>query len=188
VLNRAKPEQKLEDHKKLFKKALFDLVKQKRTLTLAELESKPNKEKIERIRKRISSCQKKMDRLYNLLETIFHSILMNQFLYIVKVVDDASEKNPVLANGRGWEHICIGTDYEGVINPLDIYYYASDLSKLQHKLVLYWTNAIHNNQPSFEKYQKYLFGKDPEHWISKVLWGNSDRFLKTYFTEAYLRE
>lgn len=185
--NRSKPEQKLADHKKLFKKAMFDLVKQKRSLALAELDSKPNREKIKRIEKRISNCQKEVDRLYNLLETIFHSILLNQFLYIVQVVNDASSTNPGLANGKGWDHVCIGTDYEGVINPLDIYYYASDLSKLQSKLVFYWTNAVLNPQPSFGKYRKYLFGQKPEYWINKILWKNADRFLKTYFTDKYLK-
>lgn len=185
--NRTKPIQKLADYKVKFKRAQYDLVKNKKQLEILKLKGNHDQDKIKKYEKEIKECEKEVDGYITLLEAVFHSILMNQFLHIVKVVDDASTIQPALANGKGWDHICIGTDYEGVINPLDIYYYASDLSKLKQRLSFYWINAINNPKPAFDKYRKYLFDKSPDYWLEKILWSNSERFLEKYFTASYLK-
>ena len=125
--------------------------------------------------------------LKRLLTNVFSSLLLSQFIHCVKVVDKASDNNSILANGKAWDHLCIGTDYEGVINPIDVYYYASDLKDLEKNLIIFWKNAINNPDPKFVDYKTYRFGRDVEELIKKILWNNAQEWLKRYFHNGYLK-
>ena len=105
----------------------------------------------------------------------------NQFLYIVKVYRDARKADPSLPDIDPWEHLCIGSDYEGVINPLDIYFYANDLVRLQGTWEVVLLNAVNNPHPAFDKYREVIEVDRISELVTNILWTNSQTFLKQYF-------
>ncbi len=180
------PQQRFEYNKKRFKKDLSKLVHHRCKLAEEKLKANPNHKKIKRIKHRIDIYDGRVKfRRFKLMHC-FLSIFMNQVLYIVKVSENSGK--PELKNGKAWDHICIGSDYEGVINPLDIFYYASDLNDFEKQLNIFWHKAIFLSDRfnEFKIYKDYLFGKTPSYYIKKILWDNSESFLKKYFTEEYL--
>ncbi len=149
---------------------------------------KPHKKKlIARLERKLSEHEGRVETMRKSLEPVFLSILINQYLHIVEVYEKHKKKVNRNATGeKAWDHVCIGSDYEGVINPIDIYYYASDLKTMETQLTLFWNQARVNPDPKFKKYQKYLYSKTPSWFVKKILWGNSQWFLKKYFNDKYL--
>ncbi|MDW7690988.1 hypothetical protein R9C00_20460 [Flammeovirgaceae bacterium SG7u.111] len=181
------PQKKFEYNKGEFKQSLSKLVKLKCELALEKKEESPSQRKIRRLKNKIDRFEGKVNYLRMRLEHCFLSLFMNQVLYIVKTVENSDKEG--LKGGKAWDHICIGSDYEGVINPLDVFYYAHDLQGLENKLEIFWYKAIRLSEkyPEFQMYKDYLFGKKPSYYIKKMLWDNSEMFLKKYFTEEYLK-
>lgn len=164
--------------KKEFKKCMFRLVRDRGKLEVEKLKDpdQQNQQRIKRIVKRISEREKEILILRAQLEPVALSILFNQFFHIVQM---GGNKKSV------WNHICIGTDYEGVIDPLDIYYYAGRLADFKERLVKFWKSQLNlSDDEPFKKYKLHLFDETPEFYIEKVLWGNSQWFLRKHFKEV----
>lgn len=95
-----------------------------------------------------------------------------------------------VAGKKGWDHVCLGTDFDGTINKLDFLGTSERLPVLTELMLAF----IKNPKPldKFNKkwtkayLQKLHYGIDPEDLIAKFSSGNVDAFLKKYFTEDYL--
>lgn len=125
---------------------------------------------------KISDLKEQVAELRQILIPFEMSILLNQFFYIL-------DKCSHLGN-KAWDHICIGTDYDGVINSLDSLYYASDFKDFKFYLRKHWNIGIQrasNGEEEFNLYSKYLFDRTVDYYIDKILWGNSEVFLGKYF-------
>ncbi len=114
------------------------------------------------------------------LKPVFLGILFTQFFHIARVVEAASG----LPDTAAWDHICIGSDYEGVINPVDIYPQASCLSTLYTDLTGFWQKNISASPGN--PFAHYTFGLDPDTIVKKILWDNAMDFLRKYFHDDYL--
>ncbi|MEM7163219.1 MAG: hypothetical protein AAF487_12350 [Bacteroidota bacterium] len=93
-----------------------------------------------------------------------------------------------VAGSSAWNHICLGTDYDGVINPMDLYPTSDEMSSIALDMELFWN--INKNNPNSEikaLYTKHLYGKSPKFWIDKFLMLNGVNFLKKYFNDTYLK-
>ncbi|MBK8501045.1 MAG: hypothetical protein IPL46_01925 [Saprospiraceae bacterium] len=108
--------------------------------------------------------------------------MFNQFFHIVKVTGN---------NEDAWNHICLGTDYEDVIDPLDIYYYADGLVNFDQRLQKFWERMLREaakdqfkDNEAFQQYRTFLSDKLPEDLIKKILWENSQWFLEKHFVEV----
>ncbi len=107
----------------------------------------------------------------------YFSVILRQLFHIVEF--GGGEK--------AWDHICLGTDYDGVINPLDLYVQAGDMKTLEQDLTGFWDKMlVHHSTELKHIYSAFLFGKKPKHWITKFLFSNGMEFLKKYFNDAYL--
>ena len=182
--NKQLPKNKVKYHKKLHRKAINEMIEHRRDLELHSVvggEYQLTPEQITAKNERIDKLDDLVKDLQRLLQDIFHSILLNQYLHIAKVINDK----------KVWNHVCIGSDYEGVINPLDIYFYASDLKDLKTDMIDYWKKAVKKwedeNVEAFRKYKDYLFGENIDSVVERILWGNSQAFLQKYFNDTYLK-
>ena len=169
--------------KDLFKVANHQLIKSRKELE--ELKLKKNKpqdaaKRKDRLKLRILDYQKNVNRLRGKLENAEMSILFNQFFHVLKVSASYGDK--------GWYHICIGSDYDGTINPSDIFYYAGNLKNLESRMIRFWKKYSKRSEAEFAEYRNQLYNQTIEYWVKKILWENSQAFLKKYFTDTYRKK
>lgn len=122
---------------------------------------------LEAFRKRIEEDRKP-------LVLVYGAVILRQFFRVAE-----------LCGEKGWNHVCFGTDYDGVINPADIYAQADKLSLLPNDLKVAW-NHFRKVMP--KPYETLLFGNTPEYFIEKACYSNGANFLKKYFNDKYLKE
>lgn len=182
ALNRAekRPENRYKYNKEEFKIAINKMVKAKRKLAVAIQDGEPEK-KLRRLTRRLEEKRGRVETLRQLLEFPFLTLLANQFIYIVKTYKEARINDNSLPDINPWNHLCIGSDYEGVINPLDLYFYADDLVRLQGSLEILFINAINNPYPAFDKYREVMEIAEINDIVRNLLWNNSQWFLKKHF-------
>lgn len=182
ALNRfeRKPENRYKHNKDEFKRAINSMVKAKRKLAVAVNDGE-SPAKIRRLTRRLEDKKGRVESLRQILEMPFLTLLANQFIYIAKIYNEAKQKDSTLPDVDPWDHMCIGSDYEGVINPLDIYFYADDLVRLQSSLEILLLNALNNQNPIFDKYRDVLEVTEIKRVVANILWENSQWFLAKHF-------
>ena len=103
----------------------------------------------------------------------------------------------VMAKASGtsnfWDHVMIGTDYDGVINPVDDYTSALFFTKLREDLLDLMTQIPESNRAAY-----FLPSKDPDpdqdrnrlatDIIDKFCFGNAHAFLKKFMPVGFLPE
>lgn len=78
-----------------------------------------------------------------------------------------------------WECICLGSDYDGVINPLNRYRDASTLSALYQNLIIYLQKYWEKGNPIIPKdYQD----KKATDVIYNIMYKNAYNFIEKYYT------
>lgn len=122
--------------------------------------------------------QANIDSIRNALSPILCGVFLNQIFYIVNVYHSSplnSSKNP-------WDHVCIGTDFDGVINPLDAYPTGAFMENFGNDVVAFWKSKI-TTAP--ELAQHFGATDTPEILMEKIFWGNSWNWLRRYFSKKY---
>ncbi len=107
------------------------------------------------------------------------SVIFNQLLHIIATY--GSEK--------AWNHVCLGSDYEGLINPVDLYENAAGFKDMEADFVAHWEERLampDSDNVQINRYKELVFDKTPTHYIRKFLWENPMIFLRKYFNDAYL--
>jgi len=116
----------------------------------------------------------------------FISMIMANIYKIVEVYAKHNPGNP----SKGWEHICIGSDFDGTINKMDFLGTAEQFPVIEDEIIKYLNNP--RQLTGFDNkwkpaYLKTLhFNKSPETLAKLFMHENTDNFLKKYFTEDYL--
>ncbi|MEM6380739.1 MAG: hypothetical protein AAF705_21330, partial [Bacteroidota bacterium] len=187
-LENERPYNRLHYNKDCLKSEMVKWIKDRKALEELLLEADrdnetPPADRVNRLKDKIAKHKAEIDRLKDLLEDVELSVLMNQFFYILKVCNEQGDAR--VNKDKAWFHICIGSDYEGVINPQDIFYYSENLHDLEDKLVTFWERMQRVQDPRFISYQKYIFDESPRFWVKRILWENSENFLEKYFNDAY---
>ena len=92
-------------------------------------------------------------------------VIWNHILHIAKIID---------ARGlHAWDYTCIGSDFDGVINPIN-YFLSSESMPLFKDCLLHHAMRFMNGQPKL-KNRNLL---DPEIIVDKILSQNAFRFIK----------
>ncbi len=106
---------------------------------------------------------------------------MSNALHVVKTVADAS----------GWDIICIGSDYDGVMNGFDIYFDVMSYPEFQNHVIQYLHRPLVNPHvdglKTVEEIKSLYFGLTPDQIAEKILYKNVDRFLQRYYHDDYLK-
>ena len=118
------------------------------------------------------------------LKPILCSLFIHQIRYIVKVYVAALPTGSTNEQKKqAWNHICIGTDFDGVINPLDAYPDGSFLEEFAADVVNHWKVLMRS--PPHQEVAQLLFGLSPEEVMEKVVWANAMSFMQKYFSKQY---
>jgi hypothetical protein len=187
-LENERPHSRFHYNKDCLKGEMIKWVNDRKSLEELRIEAAQSNEapaanKVAKLQDKIAKHKAEIDRLKGLLQDAELSILMNQFFYILKVCNELG--NNQVSKDKAWFHICLGSDYEGVINPQDIFYYAENLHDLEDKLGQFWRKMRSKQDPRFDKYRSYIFDESPAFWVKRILWENSEDFLQRYFNDAY---
>jgi hypothetical protein len=95
----------------------------------------------------------------------------------IRIIAEYAYKNKLTENP--WECICLGSDYDGVVNPLNQYRDASTLSLLYQNLIVYLQEYWESNNPIIPKgYQN----NDAATVIYDIMYSNAYRFIETHYS------
>ncbi|MBK7384846.1 MAG: membrane dipeptidase [Flavobacteriales bacterium] len=112
------------------------------------------------------------------LRPAYLSVILRQLFHILDQVGE-----------QGWDHVALGTDFDGVINPIDIYRQSSDMKTLRTDLITFWDASCTHPDPTIAAlYTDHRYGKPAAHWIDKLLWENGMAFLRKYYHDGYLKD
>ena len=137
--------------------------------------SRDKKNKIQKLKREIRNY-------INQVKPYFLSMLYNQFFHIVfAYAGDNKDKGQ-----RAWQHIAIGTDYDGLINPVDLYFQSDELVNFEADLVGHFQNYKNVRTAYGKTYNELLFGQDIKKIIDDILWNNAMIFLQKYYNDKYL--
>jgi microsomal dipeptidase-like Zn-dependent dipeptidase len=104
----------------------------------------------------------------------------NSIRYIAEKVAEFKTFDSALPVNEPWDIICIGSDYDGVINPINQFPTLAQMPELRKEL----TKAISNymNSADCNVNVKTLTTSTPEQIIEKIFYGNAYRFLEENFS------
>ena len=131
-------------------------------------------------------------RLEQELKDLYLKLIWSNIFHIVKVVRENRPGNHRPANG--WKMIALGSDYDGLVDPMDSFPEVTNFQDLKSEMIAYLEggkeicfaqNGVAVALPSAEV-SELMFGQTAEEILDGILFGNTDRFLSKYFTEAYL--
>ncbi|EAY31655.1 amidohydrolase family protein [Microscilla marina] len=119
---------------------------------------------------------------YDQMRNEYLRLWMVNALQAVRAINDVS----------AWDILCIGSDYDGILNGFDIYEDVACYPDLQLHLFQY----LHNPLPcpfveglqTKEDIKKLYFGLTPEQIMEKVLYKNVDNFMMRYYNNYYLKQ
>lgn len=115
------------------------------------------------------------------LRPAYLSVIFRQIFHVLDLV--ATPEDPA----KGWSHLCLGTDYDGVINPIDIYPQSADMKDLKKDLVDFWNAMGKHADPAIAQlYTAHRYGQSTNALVEKLLWGNGMEFLRKYYHDGYL--
>ncbi len=117
------------------------------------------------------------------IELYIEMVLAN-ILHIVRVCNSA----------RGWDIVCLGSDFDGMINSLDTFDTVNLYNKLADRLgeilegnvPILTFSSNHNPAFSSSDINKFKFGLTASDIIEKITCKNIDSFLQRYFHDDYL--
>lgn len=100
-------------------------------------------------------------------------VILRQMLHIVSVT-----------NGNGWRYICIGSDFDGVIGPLDFYDDFSRLKLLHDDLGNFESNDLKESYPKY--YNDFINNRTK--YLDMIFWKNAMEFLEKFYNDSYLKK
>jgi microsomal dipeptidase-like Zn-dependent dipeptidase len=102
---------------------------------------------------------------------MYAELVWNQMLHIANTLDQAGED--------AWDCICIGSDYDGIVNPMDGFWTSSDFKELYNYVLLHVRKYLITHPNSFAKPSNNI---SAEEIMDKMSSGNVLRFLSENYT------
>jgi len=131
----------------------------------------------EKGRDAIKACGDDMDKKRD----VYVKLIMCNILQIVKTVN----------RKEAWDMICIGSDFDGVIDPFETYVDARTLGDLPVHIMQYLSHPVFDldwiGVTAQDIKTRYMFGYTPQQIGEKISSGNIMLFLERYFNNVYLR-
>ena len=131
-------------------------------------------------------------RLERELKDMYLKLVWSNIFHIIKVVKEGRSESDTAANG--WKMIALGSDYDGLVDPLNSFPEVASFPELKREMIDYLKsgkeicfaqNGVAQPLPDAEV-RELMFGQSAEAILDGILFGNTDHFLGKYFTEAYL--
>jgi microsomal dipeptidase-like Zn-dependent dipeptidase len=130
-------------------------------------------------RKAIKDCGKEMS---DAKRDVYVKLIMCNILQIVKVVNKK----------EAWDLICIGSDFDGVIDPFETYLDEQMLQDLPVHIMQYLSNPQFDldwiGVTANDIKTKYMFGYNAQQIGEKIASANILLFLERYFHDGYLKK
>ncbi|OFX28203.1 MAG: hypothetical protein A2X08_10500 [Bacteroidetes bacterium GWA2_32_17] len=104
-----------------------------------------------------------------IFQSVWAEPVLQNVLHIIEVVTNSQNRNKKYV----WDMITIGSDYDGIINPLDAYCYAEDLETLRNILIQKLELQI--------SWNPLLKDKNAAEVIDAIMFKNAVKFLKKHF-------
>lgn len=143
-------------------------------------------EKTSLVRKIENRMEKKKNAINEIKEAYIKMIMANIYM----VVETVWLRNN-LNKGKGWEHVCIGSDFDGTINKMDYLGTANEFPELRERMLGFLKHPTElkgfNKTWTGKRLKELQFGKDPEELTEMFFTKNVKSFLKKYFNEGYLK-
>ena len=165
------------------------IVKSKGLIGLSPHEGRMPGKKGKKIKNKLIGIEAKW-KLFKYHEDVrkfYVKLMMSNIFYIVQKGQMAG-RNP-------WDHICIGSDYDGIMDPFDIYRTSNDFSIMLGDILNYLEDPQEDldylPEPISKKQVKKMIensGYEPLKLVEKIAYLNTEQFLKEYFTESYLKK
>ena len=130
-------------------------------------------------RKAIKDCGKGMSKKK---AEIYLKLIMCNVLQIVKVINKK----------EAWDLVCIGSDFDGVIDPFECYRDAETLKQLPDDIAQYLANPTFDldwiGVTALDIKNKYMFGYTAQEIAEKIAYSNVLLFMERYFNSQYLKK
>lgn len=106
-------------------------------------------------------------------------LLMSNIFHVIRVCNDK----------KAWDMICIGSDFDGLINSFDVFSDVSSMPQLYIGMLQFLYRPIPNEHVglSVDTMKSLMFGYSPQEIIDKIKRTNVENFLERYFNDEYLR-
>jgi len=101
---------------------------------------------------------------------VFSSLLWNQMMHIARTVDAVNEP--------AWDCMCIGSDYDGVVDPMDGFWTSAEYKLLYDHLLLHVRNFMNTTPNSFNREDSNIPAEDI---VEKLFSKNVMVFLSANF-------
>jgi microsomal dipeptidase-like Zn-dependent dipeptidase len=143
--------------------------------------------KLKKKLKRAIPHSEKHTRLERELKDLYLKLVWSTIFHIIKVVKDNRDEN-------GWKMVALGSDYDGLVDPLNMFPEVDSFQDLRQELETYLgagkeiyfaQNGVAKTIPAAEV-RSLQFGQTPGQLLDAVLFGNTNQFLQKHFREAYL--
>lgn len=95
-------------------------------------------------------------------------VIWNHIKYLAKKLDEKGLK--------AWDHICIGSDYDGIINPINYFLSEESMPSFKNYLLKHVSNFM-NDRPGLNNPNLL----PPEIIVNKIMGENAFEFLKRYY-------
>lgn len=146
-------------------------------------------EQVKKLNKKIKRARSEDRRraLQRELQDMYLKLIWSTIFHMIKVVQDNRREN-------GWKIIALGSDYDGLVDPINTFPGVDSFQDLRTEMIDYLSadkeiyflqNGEAKTIPSAEV-RTLQFGQTAEQLLDRVLFGNTQRFLRKYFTEEYL--
>lgn len=141
------------------------------------------------------------------LKYLHQQMFLTQLFHIVRILKEKLiHENAYTYTDDLWKILCLGTDYDGIVNPFDEYATAAEYANFEQDLKNYLNEykAVHlepyqivklsSVDPTKDSFLTYseildLCGiQSFESIIERIFRSNTQVFLQKYFTQAYLND
>jgi microsomal dipeptidase-like Zn-dependent dipeptidase len=155
-------------------------------------EFKDRAKKLKKKLKKAAADSAKFARLEQELKDMYLQLLWSNIFHIVKVVKEGRSTDDQPADG--WKMIALGSDYDGLVDPLNSFPEVTTFQDLRSQMIAYLERGgeIFYSQGGLaraipaEEVETLRFGRTPAELLDAVLFNNVKHFLSKYFTREYL--
>ncbi len=134
---------------------------------------------------------------------LYSQMFLTNILHVVRVITSRIREQDPAANEselrRAWDHVCLGSDNDGIVDPFNTYETAADLQDFRAKIV----EALQTQDRPYMKefrilslpaeepmpmglLKELMAGLSAEQIADRIFYGNTREFLRKYFTREYL--
>jgi len=152
----------------------------------SDLQKSENESDKKKLLNRIKVKMQQIDEFGEKMQEGFVNMILANIYKIVEVY----AKHKPQKSSRAWDHIGIGSDFDGMINKMDYLGTANEFPKLNELLVKFLKNPQalfeFNQSWTVERLKALQFNFSAEDLTDKIMSKNADDFLQKYFNEDYL--